>query len=141
MALDLLPDTKLAVITGLQASPDLPATVTVVGAVEDNLPALVTATGPYVAVYRPPSPPPLMWARIDRALINVQVWAGTEAGARDTAAIVHAVLHTLPGHAHAGAWIQAVEDVTGLGEMPDPGLPTLFRQVFTARVVAARSLA
>jgi len=140
VTLNLLPDTKLAVITGLQASPDLPGTVTVVGAVEDNLPTLVASTGPYVAVYRPPGATPVFWGSIDRAMINVQVWASTEAAARDTAATVHAVLHALPGTTHACAYVERVEDITGLGEMPDPGLPTLYRQTLTVRVTARRTL-
>lgn len=127
-----LPDTKLAVITWASAHPTLPAGVTVAGGTADDLASAV----PYVAVYRPPSPPPLMWARWDVALLNVQTWAATEQAARDTAATLHAIVHLLPGNTTAGVVVSSVEDVTGLGQVPDPGYPDLHRQVFTIRVVA-----
>lgn len=127
-----LPDTKLAVTTWLAAHTGLPTGVTVAGATTDTLASDV----PYVAVYRPPSPPPAMWARWDVALINVQAWAATEAEARSVAADAHSVLHLLPGHSSAGVHVMEVTDVTGIGQVPDPGYPDLHRQVFTVRVKA-----
>jgi hypothetical protein len=130
--LRLLPDTKLAVVTYLAAHADLPGSVTVAGATNDDLSGRV----PFVAVYRVPSPPPLMWAAWDTATLNIQVWAATEQAARDTAATVHAILHTLPGCTSASVVVQAVTDVTGLGQNPDPGLPDLHRYQFTVQVKA-----
>lgn len=132
----VLPDTKLAVVTALQASTYLPSDITVAGAVQDDLAVIVATTGPYVAVQRPPGPPPALWMRTDTALLNVQVWAASEAAARDAAAAVHGVLHTLPGATSGGVTVTAVTDVQGLGELPDPGLPDLHRQAFTVQVRA-----
>ena len=128
----MLPDTKLAVVTWIRAHPDLPAGVTVAGAAPDDL----ASSLPLVAVFRPPGPPPMHWARWDRALINVQVWAVTEKTARDVAASVAAILHEAPGNTVADVVIQAVTDLTGIGDAPDPDLPDLSRQVLTVTVTA-----
>ena len=141
MTLALLPDTRTAVILALQASTDLDASITVVREVQDNLPDLIAATGPYVAVYRPPGPASAWWGRTDRAMLNIQVWDDDYDTCGDTARDVYAVVHSLGGSTYGGAFIASVgEDVTGLGELPDPGLPSLFRNVFTVPVTATRSL-
>jgi len=131
---DPLPDLKLAAITWIRGHTDLPATVTVAGATIDTLQDVVTNTGPYVAVYRPPGGQPGFWAYTDTCMINVQVWAVTESDARDTGALIHAILHTAPGNTAAGVWIASVDDVTGLGEAHDPGVPDLYRQILTVRM-------
>lgn len=139
MTLDLLPDTRTAVITALQASTDLDSTVTVVRAVQDDLSTLVTGTGPYVAVYQPPGPPPPHWGRTERALLSVQVWADDPDTAADTARDVHAVLHTLPGSTHSAVYIHGVQDITGPGELPDLDVPDLHRWALSAQVTASRA--
>lgn len=136
MTLQVLPDTRLAVITALAAFlQDLPGTVMVAGALPDD--ALTQL--PFAAVYRVPGPPPAMWARWDTALLNIQVWAATEQASHDTAVTVHAILHTLPGTTTSGVTIREVQDITGPGILPDPGLPDLARHVFTVRVTARRA--
>lgn len=130
--MDVLPDTKLAVIDWIRAHPDLPAGTTVAGAVPDDL----ATSLPLVVAFRPPGPPPLMWAAWDRALINIQVWADTEHAAREMASTVLGILHEAPGHTVTGIVIQAVTDLQGAGDLADLGYPDLSRQVSSVTVTA-----
>ena len=124
-----LPDTKLAVTTGLAAAL---TGVTVCGRVPD----LLASSTPLVAVYRPTSPPAMHHARWDRAAINVQAWGSTEQEARDTAADAYDAVHALAGTMVASVVISEVSDVTGIGELPDPAQPDLYRYVFSVAVTA-----
>jgi hypothetical protein len=135
-----LPDTKMAMIVWAQGHADLPAGMTVAGATSDTL----ASNLPYAAVFRPPGPPAMHHARWDRALLHVQVWAATEQAARDGAAALYDIAHEAPGSTVpdvdpdtlAGVVIGAVEDVTGLGAVDDPGYPDLYRYTFTVDVRA-----
>jgi hypothetical protein len=135
-----LPDTKMALVVWLQDHPRLPDGVTVAGAVSDTLPSNL----PYAAIFRPPGPPAMHHARWDRALLHVQVWAGTERAAHDTAAQLYDLTHEAQGSrvtdvdpdTLADVIVGAVEDVTGLGAIADPSQPDLHRQAFTVDVRA-----
>lgn len=128
-----LPDTKLAAITWIRGHAGLPAGVTVSGAVPDDL----TSSLPLAVVFRPNSPPAMHYARWDRAALNVQVWAATEKSARDAASAVYDVLHAAIGVSVSGVVLRvADQDITGIGELPDPGYPDLYRQAFTVSATA-----
>lgn len=124
-----LPDTKLALCTWLTAQL---TGATVSGGVPDDLPASL----PLVALFRPPSGPPVMFARWDKATINVQVWAATEISAFDTAMAAYDLVHDTPGTTIGDVVIASVTDTTGIGSVPDPGYPDYYRYMFTVAVKA-----
>lgn len=112
MALRLLPDAEWAATRWLRDHADVPYDVgTVLG-----------STRPFVQVTRIGGTPRLPY-HLDRARIDLDVWASDRDDAVDAARTVHAAIHEAEGQAVTGdlsAVITSVEDVLGLTWVPDP---------------------
>lgn len=107
------------------------------GRVYSTIPAKVTKESWPLAIVRRLGGTPAIRQRLDAARIQVDVWGGTQAEARDEADAARVALHELEGQAFTrwDAFVTAVDDELGLNRVPD-GDTGRERYVFACRVYA-----
>ena len=114
MVVRALPDAELVLTGYLRGHPDVAALVGT--RVYTQLPT--SPTFPLVQVRRFGGVP-VIDGHLDRASVQIDVWAASKQQARDTAATVQAALIAMPSGPLAGAVVTRVRTETGLSWQPE----------------------
>ena len=114
--LPVLPDIEAVLQSWCLGDPRLEAVIGV--NVGGELPAKAKATDPWLIVQRLGGTPTRReW--LDRALIQIDAWAGTKVTASLVARTARASIHSMPYGVVHGAVVTGVEDIVGVMWFPD----------------------